>query len=700
MNKQIVVLGLIIFFIWTVPNVYSQSVPEWVKNTAGWWADDAISETEFVNAIEFLINENIIHVSTDKQSQSNDNVPEWVKNTAGWWADDAISETEFVNAIEFLVKSGIINVKISLDCVSEFKEIFPNENENVLKNLCDNSEYRDELYPFPVKSNVNSYGFKGPEFSSDKPIDTYRIFLVGGSTMWGSGNYSDETTISGILQKIFDKQKLETNIEVINAGMSGANSVTEFTLIKERLVDLQPDLIIIYDGWNDLRAEYTPEMTYNNWKSMCEFGNENSFDTVITLQPIAGFGNKILTQQEHVNALTGNNHNNIQLVLHKNHYDEYANKLKELSACTKTKDLRSIFDDVSGSIFWDQGHTADAGNMIIAEKMYEILLPIIQKDLSTHKIFHDILKKYNNPTTVSYLLEQYGIERKSKTMTFELERQAGLYFELKERIGVENILVGKDLSGVDLSTMNLVGQDLTGANLSGQDLRNIDLTETILKNVDFTKANLSGLNFTGRILDGCILNETNVYQTILKIAHLSSCEILNTDFSGVAELWGTRFIDSSIINSNFSNSSLVAVVFVGSDISNTDFSNSDLSFSKAPVHTPHTIPIELTKFDISADEIMQLDRKQIDELVNKILYQHHGDTSSFLLVGFEMVDEIVNVQYLIINNFTNANLNNVDFSNADLTGAQFRGATVSSLDLSGADLYCVEHEICLGLSQP
>ena len=65
-----------------------------------------------------------------------------------------------------------------------------------------------------------------------------------------------------------------------------------------------------------------------------------------------------------------------------------------------------------------------------------------------------------------------------------------------------------------------------------------------------------------------------------------------------------------------------------------------------------------------------------------------------------MVDEIVNVQYLIINNFSKANLNNVDFSNADLTGAQFRGATVSSLDLSGADLYCVEHEICLGLSQP
>ena len=40
----------------SIPNVFAESVPDWVKNTAGWWATDAISEAEFVNAIEFLIN--------------------------------------------------------------------------------------------------------------------------------------------------------------------------------------------------------------------------------------------------------------------------------------------------------------------------------------------------------------------------------------------------------------------------------------------------------------------------------------------------------------------------------------------------------------------------------------------------------------------------------------------------------------------
>ena len=43
-------------------------------------------------------------------SAQSDAVPAWVKNTAGWWADDQISETEFVNSMEYLIGSGIIQL--------------------------------------------------------------------------------------------------------------------------------------------------------------------------------------------------------------------------------------------------------------------------------------------------------------------------------------------------------------------------------------------------------------------------------------------------------------------------------------------------------------------------------------------------------------------------------------------------------------
>jgi len=43
-------------------------------------------------------------------SAQSDAVPAWVKNTAGWWADDQISEAEFVNSMENLIGSGIIQL--------------------------------------------------------------------------------------------------------------------------------------------------------------------------------------------------------------------------------------------------------------------------------------------------------------------------------------------------------------------------------------------------------------------------------------------------------------------------------------------------------------------------------------------------------------------------------------------------------------
>ena len=59
-----------------IPNAFAEEqVPNWIKNTAGWWAQDAISEFEFVNAIEFLINEEIIQVSTSDSTSNSKGVP-------------------------------------------------------------------------------------------------------------------------------------------------------------------------------------------------------------------------------------------------------------------------------------------------------------------------------------------------------------------------------------------------------------------------------------------------------------------------------------------------------------------------------------------------------------------------------------------------------------------------------------------------
>ena len=92
----------------------AEEVPSWVKNNAGWWADGAISESEFVQGIQFLIKDGIIVIPpTTISSESSQGVPDWVKNNAGWWADGTISDGEFVNGIQHLIKTGVISVSSS-----------------------------------------------------------------------------------------------------------------------------------------------------------------------------------------------------------------------------------------------------------------------------------------------------------------------------------------------------------------------------------------------------------------------------------------------------------------------------------------------------------------------------------------------------------------------------------------------------------
>jgi plastocyanin len=46
---------------------HAETVPEWVKTTAKFWMEGKITETEFLNAIKFLINKGIIQIDLQQQ---------------------------------------------------------------------------------------------------------------------------------------------------------------------------------------------------------------------------------------------------------------------------------------------------------------------------------------------------------------------------------------------------------------------------------------------------------------------------------------------------------------------------------------------------------------------------------------------------------------------------------------------------------
>ena len=291
-------------------------------------------------------------------------------------------------AILLLAIEAIANVWwiTQIHCEFEQNEIFQDINEEKKRQLClDFYEIKtsgEELIPDQSTESItiNSLGFRGAEFSNIKPLNTYRIFMVGGSTMFGAGATSDETTIPGYLQQFLNEKDFGFDIEVINSGIQGADSNTELNLIEQKLVRFSPDLIIIYDGMNDLRASNPPNELKENWERICEFGKENDFDVTISLQPIAGFGNKVLTKQELEYTQTGEYYNKKSLIESLPVYQNYAKNLLEIKSCAKTIDLRDVFDDEVEPIYWDEVHVSDLGNAIVAKSFLNTVFSIVSEN--------------------------------------------------------------------------------------------------------------------------------------------------------------------------------------------------------------------------------------------------------------------------------------------------------------------------------
>ena len=314
-------------------------------------------------------------------------------------------------------------------------EVFQNLNDDLKKTICyDNSKLVWEDHPLRLVPSqnfktitINSDGFRGNEIQKNPD---YRIFMIGGSTTFGVGATSDSKTIPSYLQHIIDMNNNDSfNIEVINAGIPKAFSFTEIELIQNKILAYQPDLLIIYDGFNDLRQDFkqsesskeslsdsiirkinrgyydTPKiliqhyfnykhntidvLPFNSsninektslwkerWEKICQ--NETNFKTIIILQPQVDTKFKPLTEEEI------KYYELYDLESANNYYQLYANKLNELNdSCDLTIDLRDAFISFRNTIYFDHVHMSDFGNEIIANQIYEKIIPIVSEDIKS-----------------------------------------------------------------------------------------------------------------------------------------------------------------------------------------------------------------------------------------------------------------------------------------------------------------------------
>ena len=579
----------------------------------------------------------------------------------------------FIGAIEGYSK---IWWKMVETCAFEDSAIYQDVSSAMKRQMCVelyqikfSSEHIEPNQNFETIS-INSYGFRGAEITLEKPQNTFRIFTVGGSTMMGSGSTSDVTTISGFLQDSFDDIMFNPKIQVINAGISGAWSQTETNLIKNKLLKFEPDLIIVYDGWNDASiGSDNPDIMVDSWKNrweeICLLGNEMDFDVIITIQPMVGTGKKLLSENEYVRYL------DLQSMGILSKLDLLANKLPELEPlCTSTNDLRNAFDEVDSEIFWDSGHMGNAGNKIIAQKMFEIILPHIPQNTS------------QTPNNYQLNSDVDSLENLSeKDSSIQIKRIILSNYKtplmLKYYFFTNDIAVHDKNTNINLQIPNIAQTD---------NLKGFDYSFSYLPNANFSYKIIDEINFVGSYLrqstfDNVFINQSNFTSSNLSNSDFSNAKLVNStfqsaDMSGsILEniiLEGVRLDGTDLTNSNLRNSTLTGIDLSLSTIRGADFQNSNLSYS-----------------DLSGQDFRRVflmgSNLNYSDLQGTII-----EPQNFLNVT--MIGANLSGSTIREGQFDGMNFTDTNFSSSDLTGMDFSYSILLNTDFTDANLVDVNFE--------
>jgi lysophospholipase L1-like esterase len=298
-------------------------------------------------------------------------------------------------------------------------------------------------YPFRGKYiNVDSNSIRyTPQYASPNTVSNLplRIFLFGGSTMWGTGA-RDAGTIPSSLSRIIASKNAPRPVQITNMGESGYVSTQELIRLELELRQGNiPDLVILYDGANDIYGAYLdaePGLPQNEVNRVMEFnllkekgrmlklGIENFLSRTVTADFVSGIRSSFLrerpwlpTRLEAAGGVVHMYKGNLKLlealsreygfdyeafwqpvVFERTDPSPYEQKQSEMQKpvrplfldvyhrIAEDPDLRANhhFHDISGlfngtgaPVYIDFLHITERGNSLVAQRMYEDLRGVL-----------------------------------------------------------------------------------------------------------------------------------------------------------------------------------------------------------------------------------------------------------------------------------------------------------------------------------
>lgn len=102
-----------------------------------------------------------------------------------------------------------------------------------------------------VEVNINYLGLRDDKLNRRKPVNEYRILVLGDSKAFG-WKVKEEDIFTEILENKLNEKYDNYNYQVINAAVPGYNTYQEVSYLKHYGLDLKPDMVILNIFVNDI----------------------------------------------------------------------------------------------------------------------------------------------------------------------------------------------------------------------------------------------------------------------------------------------------------------------------------------------------------------------------------------------------------------------------------------------------------------
>ncbi|MEM8997347.1 MAG: SGNH/GDSL hydrolase family protein, partial [Acidobacteriota bacterium] len=107
---------------------------------------------------------------------------------------------------------------------------------------------------FGKSAAFNSLGYRSPDRPAAKPPGAVRLVIAGGSTSFDLLAEDNDATWPAQLEALLGSAVDACDVEVWNAGFPGWTSVENTISLVLRDLDLEPDIVVFFQGINDLQT--------------------------------------------------------------------------------------------------------------------------------------------------------------------------------------------------------------------------------------------------------------------------------------------------------------------------------------------------------------------------------------------------------------------------------------------------------------